>query len=148
MNKQNFTVLVAEDDADDRLLIQAAFNENTRPVNLRFVTNGSELLNYLHNNHPDFRKLNPMPSIILLDLNMPEPDGRNALITIKTDPVLKVIPTLVLTGIINPHEVSMAYTNGSKSFISKPNSYERLVYIIKGIEHYWFDLSQIPTRFQ
>ncbi|MES2389974.1 MAG: response regulator [Bacteroidota bacterium] len=146
MKKQLPTVLVAEDDADDRLLIRNAFEENARPLNLRFVNDGNALLAYLRNKNRIFRDENPRPSILLLDLNMPDPDGRLILRELKSDPELKNIPTLVFTGATTPDEVLRAYQSGVNSFIAKPNSFAELVTIVKGIEHYWFDLSEIPGK--
>ena len=146
MKKQLLTVLIAEDDLDDRLLLKNAFEENARPLNLRFVSNGIELLAYLRSRDASFREENPRPAIIMLDLNMPGEDGRKALQIIKGDTELRSIPTLVFTGAFNEHEVHDAYHNGSNSFISKPQNYSDLVAIIKGIEQYWFDLVEIPAR--
>src|SRR6516225_11531036 len=133
------TVLMADDDADDRMLAKDAWEE-TRPANeLQFVEDGEQLLDYLRNRgrYRD-RLAAPLPSIILLDLNMPKKDGREALREIKSDPFLKKIPVIVLTTSRAEEDVSNSYDLGVNSFIVKPARFESLVEVMRCLAEYWF----------
>src|SRR5688572_23809484 len=90
-------ILMADDDADDRLLAQDALVESKIPSELHFVENGEELMDYLHRRGKYSGTLAPRPSLILLDLNMPKKDGREALREIKASADLRRIPVLILT---------------------------------------------------
>jgi CheY-like chemotaxis protein len=129
MEKQNpsFIVLMADDDDDDCLLVESAFQEIGIPHDLRFVGDGKELLDYL-NNEGDFADSAkyPRPDLILLDLNMPRIDGREALATIKCDPQLKDIPILILTTSREERDIALTKQAGASSFMSKPEVFEDL----------------------
>ena len=123
MGKQNPSsiVLMADDDEDDCILVKAAFQENGIAHDLRFVGDGQELLNYLNNegNFIDPEKY-PKPDLILLDLNMPRIDGREALVKIKSDQQLKNIPILILTTSREERDIELSKRAGASSFLSNP----------------------------
>ena len=142
MNNQ--PILIAEDDADDRYLLQTAFSEIGYPEKIDFVENGIEVLNYLdtnytHNNS-DERSL---PGFILLDLNMPKKDGREVLKEIKENKVFKKIPVIVFTTTKNENEISKCYELGANSYVVKPLVFDELVQIIQALYSYWFKISSI-----
>lgn len=140
------TILLADDDEDDRMLIMDAIKENNFSDEIVFVEDGEELLDYLCNKgkHSDVR-MAPKPNLILLDLNMPRRDGREALKEIKADPILKKIPVIVFTTSDSDKDISNTYELGGNSFITKPMSFTHLVKVIKEIHDYWFKLSKLPA---
>ena len=141
------TILMADDDPEDRLLAQEAFEENGLTNDLQFVEDGIELLDYLHQRgqYSD-PKTAPRPGLILLDLNMPRKDGRQALQEMKADPALKRIPVIVLTTSQADEDVLQTYDLGCSSFITKPVTFEGLVEVTKSINDYWFSIVQIPLE--
>jgi two-component system, response regulator len=141
-DSRSFTVLMADDDEDDRLLAKDAFDECEVDVDLRFVEDGEELLEYLHGNG---RWQNcPTPSLIILDLNMPRMDGREALAAIKDHPALRRIPVVVITTSKAEEDVVRSYDLGVSSFISKPGSYESLRALVRMLSDYWFKTVRLP----
>jgi len=136
------TVLMADDDEDDRLLARDAFRECGLEIDLRFVENGEELLEYLHG-HGRWTSC-PTPSLIILDLNMPRMDGRQALAAIKEHPALRRIPVIVITTSKAEEDVLRSYDLGVSSFISKPGSYESLLALIRTLSNYWFKTVRLP----
>jgi CheY-like chemotaxis protein len=133
-------ILMAEDDPDDRMLMKEALEENKFYISLNFVGDGEELLQYL-------RKTNsgqPHPALILLDLNMPKMDGREALRILKSDPDFRRIPVVVLTTSSAREDILIAYDLGVNSFISKPSRFADLVKITREIGSYWFKLVKLP----
>ena len=140
-------ILMADDDADDRLLAKDALAECQLAGDLHFVENGEELLDYLHR-RGKYTQLaeSPRPGLILLDLNMPKKDGREALREIKADPALRKIPVVVLTTSKADPDIGRIYELGANSFISKPVSFESLVDVMKTIGRYWFEIVELPTR--
>lgn len=139
------TVLMADDDADDRMLARDAWEENRPATELQFVEDGEQLLDYLRNRgrYGD-RGAAPLPSIILLDLNMPKKDGREALREIKSDPLLKRIPVIVLTTSRAEEDVVNSYDLGVNSFIVKPSKFESLVELMRCLAEYWFGIVELP----
>jgi CheY-like chemotaxis protein len=132
-------ILIAEDDADDRFLLRAAFEENGFTDRLEFVENGVETLEYLHNT---CLKLNhPLPRFILLDLNMPKKDGREVLKELKQDPELKKVPVVVFSTTNNEQEMRRCYELGANSYITKPNSFESLIKTVAALRSYWMQTS-------
>lgn len=132
-------VLIAEDDPDDRMLLSDAFGEAgfTRPV--VFAADGIELLEYLG------KPTNPRPVIIMLDLNMPRLDGREVLRILKSDPVLRRIPVLVLTTSNSVDDIDTIYGMGASAYIPKPGSYDDLVDLALTINHHWLRFVAIPV---
>jgi CheY-like chemotaxis protein len=139
------TILMAEDDPDDRLLAAEAMRESRAGDELRFVEDGEQLLDYLRRRgrwaDP---ALSPRPSVVLLDLNMPRMDGREALAAIKSDPALRRIPVVVLTTSRAPDDVLRSYDLGANSFISKPVTFSGLVDAMRVLGRYWIDIVELP----
>jgi len=140
-------ILMAEDDPDDRYLTSEAFVESRIANELYFVEDGIDLLDYLYRRgkYSD-PKDSPRPGIILLDLNMPRKDGREALKEIKSDPFLKHIPIVILTTSQAEEDILNTYNLGANSFITKPVTFDGLVKIIKVIENYWFEIVKLPAQ--
>lgn len=142
---QSTTVLLAEDDPDDRMLALDAFRQNRLGDSLEFVEDGEELIDFLRRKGK-YAGLagSPLPALILLDLNMPRMDGREALREIKADPDLRRIPIVVLTTSRQQEDVYRAYDLGVNSFITKPTSFESLVEVVAALVDYWFGVVQLP----
>ena len=122
------TILIAEDDPDDRMLMREAFEESKLVCGLHFVEDGEELMDYLRRNGKyDDREKYRMPGLILLDLNMPRKDGREALKEIKSDPQLRRIPVTVLTTSKAEEDILRSYDLGVNCFITKPVTFAALV---------------------
>jgi CheY-like chemotaxis protein len=143
---QPITILMADDDADDRLLTRDAMRDARVANDLWFVQDGEELMDYL------FRRgcyaepsSAPRPGLILLDLNMPKKDGREALREIKGDPDLRRIPVVVLTTSKAEEDVYRSYDLGASSFITKPVTFEGLVELMKAIGQYWIEFVELPS---
>ena len=138
---------MADDDADDRLLAKDALNECKITNALHFVENGEELLDYLRQ-EGKYALLadTPRPGLILLDLNMPRKDGREALQEIKADPKLRSIPVVVLTTSKADTDISRIYELGANSFITKPVSFDALIKVMSDLVHYWFELVELPPQ--
>jgi len=138
---------MADDDADDRLLAKDALNECRLANDLHFVENGEELMDYLHRRGKyDQASQSPRPGLILLDLNMPKKDGREALREIKTDPELRKIPVVVLTTSKADTDIGRIYELGANSFISKPVTFDSLVKVMKIVGDYWFEIVELPVK--
>jgi CheY-like chemotaxis protein len=137
-------VLIAEDDDDHYLLARDAFIEIGSEADLRWVKDGVELLDYLQQRGPYAAPgLAPPPCLILLDLNMPRKDGRQALQEIKASPDLRLIPLVVLTTSRNEEDVQLAYSLGA-SFIRKPIRLEQIVEVIRSLSRYWLETVEQP----
>jgi CheY-like chemotaxis protein len=140
-------ILMAEDDSDDQLLVQDALAETGFGLDLRFVGNGVELMDYLRQkNQFNLPGSSPSPGLIILDLNMPRKDGREALREIKGDPELRTIPVVVLTTSTAEPDIARAYELGANSFISKPVAFDLLVNTMKSIGQYWFNIVVLPVK--
>lgn len=142
---RSITILMADDDDDDRMLTQDALRES-RVVNRLFcVQDGVELLQYLRR-QDKFSDKNqyPWPGIILLDLNMPRMDGREALQQLKADPDLKGIPVVILTTSKQEEDMIKGYGLGAASYITKPVNFEDLVELMKAIGKYWVEIVELP----
>lgn len=138
---------MADDDADDRLLAKDALAECKLPGELHFVENGEELLDYL-NRRGKFAHVaqSPRPGLILLDLNMPKKDGREALREIKNNPDLRKIPVVVLTTSTADIDINQIYDIGANSFISKPVTFDSLVKVMRILGDYWCDVVELPPK--
>jgi CheY-like chemotaxis protein len=137
-------ILMADDDADDRLLARDAIAESKMPIELHFVENGEELMAYLHRRGKYSAASSPRPGVILLDLNMPKKDGREALREIKAHPELRRIPVVILTTSQADTDIVQLYEMGANSFITKPVSFEALVNVMRTVGHYWFETVELP----
>lgn len=140
-------ILMADDDADDRLLAKDALNECRLTNDVHFVENGEELLDYLFRRGRYAHQVDsPRPGLILLDLNMPRKDGREALKEIKSDPDLRKIPVVVLTTSKADTDIGRIYELGANSFISKPVTFDSLVNVMKVLGKYWFEIVELPAK--
>jgi CheY-like chemotaxis protein len=141
------TILIADDDPDDRMLAKDALNESRLANDLRFVQDGEELMDYLlrRGSFADPMQ-SPRPGMILLDLNMPRKDGREALKEIKEHPDLRQIPVVVLTTSKAEEDIYRTYDLGVSSFITKPVTFDSLVEIMKVLSRYWFEIVELPPE--
>jgi CheY-like chemotaxis protein len=144
-NRKPITILMADDDADDRLMAREAFEESRIVNDLRFVEDGVELLDYLkrRGRYADPAS-SPRPGLILLDLNMPKKDGREALQEIKADPLLKSIRVVILTTSKAEQDILRTYDLSAASYITKPVTFEGLVDVIKTLGKYWLEIVELP----
>ncbi len=141
------TILMADDDEDDRMLVREALAESQFPIDLHIVSNGEELLDYLYNRGQYTDKtIAPRPRLILLDLNMPKKDGLEVLRDIKTDPSLRHIPVVVLTTSGAEEDIYHTYDLGANSFIIKPVTFASLVEVMKSVGKYWFEIVELPLE--
>jgi len=140
-------ILLADDDEEDRMLAADAMHASRVANDLRFVEDGEELLDYLYKRGrfaaPDAA---PSPGLILLDLNMPRKDGREALREIKNDADLRRIPVVVLTTSKAEEDIYRTYDLGANSFITKPVSFEGLVSVMRDIGRYWIEIVELPPE--
>ncbi len=147
MNKNHkpITILLADDDPEDRMLARDALQESRVANRLDMVVDGEELLDYLHR-RGSYQSLqgSPLPGLILLDLNMPRKDGREALREIKGDPHLRRIPVVVLTTSRAEEDIYRTYDLGVNSFITKPVTFDGLVDVIKALSRYWVEFVELP----
>ncbi|MBX9626777.1 MAG: response regulator [Gemmataceae bacterium] len=138
---------MAEDDPDDRALTREAFAQSHLANDLRFVEDGEELLDYLHRRGKYAPPaVAPWPGIILLDLNMPRLDGREALRAIKTDPRLRPIRVVVMTTSKAEEDVVRSYDLQAASYITKPVTFDRLVDVVKALGRYWLEIVELPPN--
>lgn len=135
-------ILVAEDDADDRFLLQTALKETGFTERVVFAENGVELMNQLDTIQNVQGQYN-YPTFILLDLNMPKMDGREALKKIKTNDLLRKIPVIVFSTTKNQTEVKRCYDLGANTYIVKPVTFDNLLEIIRQIRQYWMDTATL-----
>lgn len=139
------TILMAEDDPDDRMLVQEAFEESRLKNELRFVEDGEQIMAYLRHEEGYDAHNAPEPAVILLDLNMPKKDGREVLEELKSDPKLRHIPVIVLTTSEAEEDIVRSYCSGAAGFVVKPVTFQRLVDVLKTIGDYWLEIVQLPT---
>lgn len=143
-NVKPITILMADDDPDDRLLTRDALEESHLLNDFETVEDGEELMEYLHRKGKYADK--PRPGLILLDLNMPRKDGREALREIKSDPVLRRIPVVVMTTSKAEEDILRSYDLGVNSFIVKPVTFDTLVEMLQTIGKYWFEIVELPSE--
>ena len=141
---KSITILLADDDPDDRLLVREAFEENHLLNVLETVEDGEELMDYLNQKGKFAGK--PMPNLILLDLNMPRKNGMEALEEIKADQKLRRIPIVILTTSKAEEDIIRTYDLGVNSFVVKPVTFESLVDLVKELGRYWFQIVELPER--
>lgn len=143
--KKPVTILMADDDPDDRQLTREAFEENHLGNELRFVEDGEELLDYLnHRGKYADPASAPRPGILLLDLNMPRKDGREALEELKRDPRFRGIRVVIMTTSKAEEDVVRSYDLSAASYITKPVTFERLVEVVRALGKYWLEIVELP----
>src|SRR5882724_14444 len=145
-NHKPITILLADDDPEDRMLAHDALEESRVANKLDMVVDGEDLMDYL-NRRGAYEPLKgtPLPGLILLDLNMPRKDGREALGEIKGDPNLRRIPVVVLTTSQAEEDIYRTYDLGVNSFITKPVTFEGLVDVMRALGKYWFEIVELPS---
>lgn len=140
-------VLMADDDEDDQMFAQDAFEESGLPHNLNFVNDGEALIEYLNDClESDELSRTKLPNLILLDLNMPRKDGREALREIKANPKLRHIPVVILTTSSSDGDVFRSYDIGANSYITKPVTFDSLVDLLNNLGKYWFSVVRLPQE--
>src|SRR5246127_4815919 len=137
-------ILLADDDEEDRMLAKDALAESRVVNDLRCVEDGDELLDYLYHRNKYAGETAPPPGLILLDLNMPRKDGREALREIKADPDLRRIPIIVLTTSKAEEDIYRTYDLGVNSYVTKPVTFKSVVELIKVLGCYWFEVVELP----
>ena len=145
-NKIPITILICDDDEDDRMLTQQALENAHISNNLRFVEDGEQLLDYLYQRGEYSGETGkaPRPGLILLDLNMPKMDGREALKVIKGDETLHDIPVVVLSTSRFEQDIIRSYQLGVNSFITKPVTFSGLVEAMNVLGRYWLEIVELP----
>src|SRR3954471_12575293 len=146
--KRSITILMADDDEDDRVLAADALRDARLANEMRFAVDGEDLMQYLRGEGPYASEDvdAPKPGLILLDLNMPRKDGREALAEIKSDPELRQIPVIVLTTSRAEEDVFRTYDLGVNSFITKPVTFAGLVEVMQTFSRYWFEIVDLPLH--
>jgi CheY-like chemotaxis protein len=146
-SQRPITLLMADDDEDDRLMAREALTESRLTNPLYFVHDGEELMDYLYRRGKYADPVRyPFPGLILLDLNMPRKDGREALREIRADPNLRRIPVVVLTTSAAEEDVLRSYELGVNSFIVKPVTFDALVEVMRSLGRYWFEIVELPPE--
>jgi CheY-like chemotaxis protein len=139
-------ILMAEDDADDRMLAKEAFEESRLQNDLRFVEDGEETMDYLRRQGKFNEQNAPRPSVILLDLNMPRKDGREVLEELKKDHDLRTIPVVVLTTSKAEEDIVRSYCSGASGFVVKPVTFQGLVEVLRTVGEYWLEIVELPCK--
>lgn len=139
-------ILMADDDPDDRMMADKALHQYRLQNGLMFAEDGQELMDYLHHQgkYAD-SALFPLPDLILLDLNMPRKDGREALAEIKADPKLRRIPVVVLTTSKAEEDILRSYDLGVNAYITKPVTFQGLAEAMRVLSMFWFELVKLPN---
>lgn len=146
-SKEPVTILMAEDDPEDQMFVKKAMEESRLLNDLYFVNDGEDLLDYLYHRGKYANPTDsPPPDLILLDLNMPRKDGREALKEIKNDPNLRHIPVVVLTTSEAEADIISSYKLGVNSYITKPVTFDKLAYLVSVLGQYWFELVKLPSK--
>ena len=141
-NKKPIVILIAEDDAEDRMLLHDALEEGRLKNEIHFVENGEDILDYLHN-RGKIANLSVFNGILFY-FNSPKKDGREELKQIKSDPHLRLIPVVVLTTSKAEEDILRTYDMGVSSFITKPVTFTALVDVMKTLSKYWFEIVELP----
>ncbi|MFA9214745.1 MAG: response regulator [Candidatus Methylacidiphilales bacterium] len=147
LKAKSIHIVIAEDDEEDRMLTREAMIESRVKNTVHFVEDGEFLMDYLHNkgDYSDKSKY-PAPGLILLDLNMPRKDGREALKEIKSNEHLKRIPVVILTTSKAEEDIIRTYDLGVNSFITKPVTFEGMINVMKTLGTYWLDIVELPSN--
>ncbi len=144
LNCPMIQLLMAEDDPEDQMLVRKAFAQAHLANELTIVNNGEELMDYLQR-RPPYEQAH-RPDLILLDLNMPRKDGREALREIKADPLLRAIPVVVLTTSAADEDILRSYDLGVNSYVQKPVTFPKLVELVTELGNYWFKIVKLPPH--
>ncbi len=146
-SRETIVILIAEDDPDDRMLTIRALQQNRLANDIKWVEDGEELMDYLHRRgaYADDGSA-PRPGLILLDLNMPRMDGREALQAIKADPEVRRIPVVVLTTSRAEQDIVQSYDLGVNAFVTKPVTFVELANAIRVLGNFWFEIVKLPPR--
>jgi CheY-like chemotaxis protein len=139
-------ILLAEDDPDDRMLTRRALVESRMETTFAAVKNGEELMQYLRREGAYAEGEASRPDLILLDLNMPRKDGREALREIKSDAELRRIPVVVLTTSEAEQDILQSYDLGVNAFMTKPVTFDALAEAMESLGEFWFDLVKLPPE--
>jgi CheY-like chemotaxis protein len=145
-SRESIVILLAEDDPDDRMLTIRALEKNRLANRIKWVEDGEELMDYLHRRGAYTDETAPRPGLILLDLNMPRMDGREALQEIKAHHDLRRIPVVVLTTSYAERDVVQSYDLGVNAFVTKPVTFEALASAIQVLGNFWFEIVKLPPR--
>jgi CheY-like chemotaxis protein len=139
------TVLMADDDKDDCSLVEDGFKQTPFKVRVHFVEDGAQLMAYLRGQGNARNSVSSLlPDLILLDLNMPKKDGREALKEMKTLPHIREIPVLILTTSKSPQDVALCYGLGASAYIIKPSGFSQLVEALDSLGRFWFKTATLP----
>jgi CheY-like chemotaxis protein len=139
-------ILMADDDPDDRMMADKALHQSRLKNGLMFVEDGQELMDYLHRQGKYAGAAQfPLPDLVLLDLNMPRKDGREALAEIKADPKLRRIPVVVLTTSKAEEDILRSYDLGANAYITKPVTFQGLAEAMRVLSMFWFELVKLPN---
>lgn len=143
--RRPLVILMADDDEDDRLLAREALAEAGVPGDFRSVADGERLLSYLYQ-QDDYADaaLSPRPGLVILDLNMPRMDGREALRRIRADPRLRVLPVVVMTTSRAAADVVHGYELGANTVVTKPVTFDGMVEVMRGLGRYWTEVAELP----
>lgn len=145
--RQPICILLADDDPDDRMLTRRALTKSRLANVIQTVEDGEELMDYLHRRGPySDPAASPRPGLILLDLNMPRKDGREALEEIKNDPMLRRIPVVVLTTSEAEQDILRSYDLGVNAFVTKPVTFDGLADAILRLGEFWFEIVKLPPE--
>jgi len=144
---KGITILMADDDEDDRMMTKEALEEAQLGDVIHFVEDGEDLMDYLLRRGAYAAATDsPRPDLILLDLNMPKKDGREALKEIKSHPALRRIPIVVLTTSKAEEDIYRTYDLGASSYITKPASFAELIRVVETLANYWFEIVKLPKE--
>lgn len=146
-NSSNIHILLAEDDPDDRLLTRRALEKSQLANTVDTVEDGEELMQYLRR-EGEYAEADaaPRPGLILLDLNMPRMDGREALKKIKSDSELRRIPVIVLTTSEAEQDILQTYDLGVNAFVTKPVTFDDLANTLQALGEFWFEIVKLPNE--
>ena len=142
---EKYFILIAEDDADDRYLLETAFHEKNYDERVDFVNNGVELISYLDSIDKGKEITKSYPHFVMLDLNMPQKDGREVLQFMKQHPVYKRIPVIIFTTTKSQTEVRRCYEMGANTYVVKPTSFDDLLRVVEDIRSYWFKTATVAV---
>jgi CheY-like chemotaxis protein len=146
MEKQSIHIVMAEDDPDDRMLTRRALKGSRLVNTFNTVEDGEELMDYLYQRGAYAERGTSRPGLILLDLNMPRMDGREALQRIKSDPDLRRIPVIVLTTSEAEQDIVESYDLGVNAYVTKPVTFDGLVNAIQALGDFWFEIVKLPSE--